>query len=37
MPVTVFGDNPDDTVDLLSMLGPPPHVVKLNEGTQGRG
>ncbi len=35
MPVTVFGDNPDDTVDLLSMLGPPPHVVKLNEGTQG--
>ncbi|WP_164272536.1 30S ribosomal protein S6--L-glutamate ligase [Stenotrophomonas sp. B1-1] len=37
MPVTVFGDNPDDTVDLLSMLGPAPHVVKLNEGTQGRG
>lgn len=37
MPVTVFGDNPDDTHDLLSMLGPPPHVVKLNEGTQGRG
>ncbi len=37
MPVTVFGDNPDDTQDLLSMLGPPPHVVKLNEGTQGAG
>lgn len=37
MPVTVFGDNPDDTGDLLSMLGPAPHVVKLNEGTQGRG
>ena len=37
MPVTVFGDNPDDTHDLLSMLGPPPHVIKLNEGTQGRG
>jgi ribosomal protein S6--L-glutamate ligase len=37
MPVTVFGDNPDDTTDLLSMLGPAPHVVKLNEGTQGRG
>ena len=37
MPVTVFGDNPDDTDDLLSMLGPPPHVVKLSEGTQGRG
>lgn len=37
MPATVFGDNPDDTDDLLSMLGPPPHVVKLSEGTQGRG
>jgi ribosomal protein S6--L-glutamate ligase len=37
MPITVFGDNPDDTVDLLSLLGPPPHVVKLNEGTQGAG
>ena len=37
LPVTVFGDNPDDTDDLLSMLGPPPHVVKLNEGTQGAG
>ena len=37
MPATVFGDNPDDTVDLLSMLGPPPHVIKLNEGTQGAG
>lgn len=37
MPVTVFGDNPDDTDDLLSMLGPPPHVIKLNEGTQGAG
>ena len=37
LPSTVFGDNPDDTVDLLSMLGPPPHVIKLNEGTQGAG
>ena len=37
MPATVFGDNPDDTVDLLAMLGPPPHVIKLNEGTQGAG
>jgi len=33
----VFGDNPDDTQDLLAMLGPPPHVIKLNEGTQGAG
>lgn len=37
MPVTVFGDNPDDTADLLSMLGPPPHVIKLNESAQGAG
>ena len=37
LPATVFGDNPDDTADLLSMLGPPPHVIKLNEGSQGSG
>jgi ribosomal protein S6--L-glutamate ligase len=37
LPVTVFGDNPDDTTDLLDMLGPPPHVIKLNEGAQGSG
>ncbi len=37
MPITVFGDNPDDTQDFLSMLGPPPHVLKLNEGAQGTG
>lgn len=37
LPVTVFGDYPDDTVDLLSMLGPPPHVIKLTEGAQGAG
>lgn len=37
LPVTVFGDNPDDTKDLLNMLGPPPHVIKLNEGAQGTG
>lgn len=37
LPATVFGDNPDDTADLLAMLGPPPHVIKLNEGTQGTG
>ncbi len=36
LPTTVFGDNPDDTDDLLSLLGSPPHVIKLNEGTQGR-
>ena len=37
MPATVFGDNPDDTFDLLSMLGEPPHVIKLNESSQGAG
>lgn len=37
LPVTVFGDYPDDTADLLSLLGKPPHVIKLNEGSQGTG
>jgi ribosomal protein S6--L-glutamate ligase len=37
LPTTVFGDNPDDTTDLLDMLGPPPHVIKLTEGAQGAG
>jgi ribosomal protein S6--L-glutamate ligase len=37
LPVTVFGDNPDDTNDLLSLLGPTPHVIKLTEGAQGAG
>ena len=37
LPATVFGDNPDDTADLLAMLGGPPHVIKLNEGAQGQG
>lgn len=37
LPATVFGDNPDDTADLMAMLGEPPHVIKLNEGAQGQG
>jgi ribosomal protein S6--L-glutamate ligase len=37
VPTTVFGDNPEDTADLLSLLGKPPHVIKLNEGSQGAG
>lgn len=37
LPRTVFGDNPDDTTDLLNLLGKPPHVIKLVEGTQGNG
>lgn len=37
MPVTAFGDNPDDTGDLLKLLGPAPHVIKLTESSQGAG
>jgi len=37
LPTTVFGDNPDDTDDLLGLLGKAPHVIKLIEGTQGNG
>jgi len=37
LPDTVFGDNPDDTADLMSLLGQPPHVIKLVEGSQGNG
>ena len=37
LPATVFGDNPDDTDDLLRLLGKPPHVIKLLEGSQGNG
>lgn len=37
LPLTVYGDNPDDTGDLLAMLGPPPYIIKLVEGAQGSG
>lgn len=37
LPITVFGDSPDDSASLIDMVGPAPHVVKLNEGTQGSG
>lgn len=37
LPISVCGDSPDDTDDLLTMLGPPPHVIKLREGAQGSG
>ena len=33
----MFGDNPDDSADVLALLGDPPHVIKLNEGSQGTG
>lgn len=37
LPLTVAGDSPDDTADLLDLLGAPPHIVKLNQGSQGLG
>ncbi|MBA2815008.1 30S ribosomal protein S6--L-glutamate ligase [Candidatus Pantoea persica] len=37
MPVTGFASSPDDTQDLIAMVGGTPLVVKLMEGTQGIG
>ncbi len=37
MPVTGFAHSPDDTSDLINMVGGAPLVVKLVEGTQGIG
>jgi ribosomal protein S6--L-glutamate ligase len=37
LPVTGFASSPDDTNDLLSLVGGAPVVVKLLEGTQGKG
>lgn len=37
MPVTGFAHAPDDTADLVGLVGGAPVVVKLTEGTQGRG
>jgi ribosomal protein S6--L-glutamate ligase len=37
LPVTGFASSPDDTEDLLSLVGGAPVVVKLLEGTQGKG
>jgi len=37
MPVTGFAHSPDDTSDLIKMVGGAPLVVKLVEGTQGIG
>jgi len=37
MPVTGFAHSPDDTSDLIEMVGGAPLVVKLVEGTQGIG
>ena len=37
IPVTGFADSPEDTSDLVEMVGGAPLVVKLLEGTQGKG
>ncbi len=37
LPVTGFGYSPDDNQDLIKMVGGAPLVVKLLEGTQGKG
>ncbi|MDH4316278.1 MAG: 30S ribosomal protein S6--L-glutamate ligase, partial [Gammaproteobacteria bacterium] len=37
LPVTGFAHSPDDTDDLLNLVGGAPVVVKLLEGTQGKG
>jgi ribosomal protein S6--L-glutamate ligase len=37
MPVTGFANSPDDTADLLKLVGGAPVVIKLLEGTQGVG
>jgi ribosomal protein S6--L-glutamate ligase len=37
LPVTGFASSPDDTQDLLSLVGGAPVVLKLLQGTQGKG
>lgn len=37
LPVTGFAHSPDDKSDLLNMIGAPPFIIKLLEGTQGKG
>lgn len=37
MPSTGFAQSPDDTEDLIQMVGGTPVVIKLLEGTQGKG
>jgi ribosomal protein S6--L-glutamate ligase len=37
LPVTGFASSPDDIQDLIQMVGGTPLVIKLLEGTQGRG
>ncbi|KAB7622815.1 30S ribosomal protein S6--L-glutamate ligase [Alkalilimnicola sp. S0819] len=37
LPVTGFGYSPDDNLDLINLVGGAPLVIKLLEGTQGKG
>jgi ribosomal protein S6--L-glutamate ligase len=37
LPVTGFAHSPDDKTDLLTLVGKPPFIIKLLEGTQGKG
>jgi ribosomal protein S6--L-glutamate ligase len=37
LPVTGFAHSPDDKTDLVQLIGEPPFVIKLLEGTQGMG
>jgi ribosomal protein S6--L-glutamate ligase len=37
MPATAFGDRPADAADFIELVGPPPHVIKVVQGTQGKG
>ena len=37
LPLTGFANSPDDTKDLINLVGGAPLVVKLLEGTQGKG
>src|SRR5687768_10319068 len=37
LPVTGFAHAPDDTADLIRLVGGAPMIIKLIEGTQGRG
>jgi ribosomal protein S6--L-glutamate ligase len=37
LPVTGFAHSPDDKRDLMGLVGKPPFIIKLLEGTQGKG
>lgn len=37
LPITGFAHSPDDKEDLMNLIGAPPFIIKLLEGTQGKG